>query len=56
MNVKIQILAGNTLLSRFHIVFEIELPFVIVRGLFGGQTHMNISFSFFVISKKITES
>ena len=26
MNLKIQILAGNTLMSRFHVGFEIELP------------------------------
>ena len=26
MNLKIQILAGNTLMSRFHVSFEIELP------------------------------
>ena len=25
-NLKIQILAGNTLMSRFHVGFEIELP------------------------------
>ena len=29
-NLKIQILAGNTLMSRFHVGFEIELP--LVRG------------------------
>ena len=28
MNLKIQILAGNTLMSRFHVGFEIELPLV----------------------------
>ena len=26
MNLKIQILAGNTLMSRFYVGFEIELP------------------------------
>ena len=26
MNLKIQILAGSTLMSRFHVSFEIELP------------------------------
>ena len=29
MNLKIQILAGNTLMSRFHVSFEIELPLVV---------------------------
>ena len=29
MNLKIQILAGNTLMSRFHVGFEIELPLVL---------------------------
>ena len=28
MNLKIQILAGNTLMLRFHVGFEIELPLV----------------------------
>ena len=28
-NLKIQILAGNTLMSRFHVGFEIELPLVL---------------------------
>ena len=28
MNLKIQNLAGNTLMSRFHVGFEIELPLV----------------------------
>ena len=28
INLKIQILAGNTLMSRFHVGFEIELPLV----------------------------
>ena len=28
MNSKIQILAGNTLMTRFHVGFEIELPLV----------------------------
>ena len=28
MDLKIQILAGNTLMSRFHVGFEIELPLV----------------------------
>ena len=30
MNLKIQILAGNTLMSRFHVGFEIELPLVLL--------------------------
>ena len=29
-NLKIQILAGNTLMSRFHVGFEIELPLIII--------------------------
>ena len=28
MNLEIQILVGNTLMSRFHVSFEIELPLV----------------------------
>ena len=28
MSLKIQILAGNTLMTRFHVGFEIELPLV----------------------------
>ena len=28
MNLQIQILAGNTLMSRFHVGFEIELPLI----------------------------
>ena len=28
VNLRIQILAGNTLMSRFHVGFEIELPLV----------------------------
>ena len=28
MNLKIKILAGNTLMSRFHVDFEIELPLI----------------------------
>ena len=30
-NLKIQILAGNTLMSSFHVSFEIELPLVTDR-------------------------
>ena len=31
MNLKIQNLAGNTLMSRFHVSFDIELPLVLTR-------------------------
>ena len=43
MNLKIQILAGNTLMSRFHVGFEIELP---LTSLFQEQSK-----NFFLIVK-----
>ena len=37
-NLKIQILAGNTLITRFCVVFEIELPLV---GNLGSEKKKN---------------
>ena len=48
MNLKIKILAGNTLMSRFHVDFEIELPLIwieIPSGLsLSSQVIVAISF------------
>ena len=37
MNLEIQTLVGNTLMSRFHVGFEIELPLVVETHLQAEQ-------------------
>ena len=49
MNLKIQILAGSTLMSRFHVAgFEIELPLVISTNSVN-QNSEQITFSYLPI-------
>ena len=43
-NLKIQILAGNTLMSRFHVDFEIELPLVRPVCLWATHTYLEIGY------------
>ena len=40
INLKIQILAGNTLMSKFHVGFEIKLPLVLI--LIGELKYIHI--------------
>ena len=46
INSKIQILAGNTLRSRFHVGFEIELPLVTIESYMSHRCYTAFKYAF----------